>query len=91
MPNDAVTTAVRSVRFDKAAQPDEGKRMTSKTWYARDGFRTGFWAAQPAKTTGMHASTDAADSLARKSPRVLMFEVTQIGTVDPDTGLSCTA
>ena len=29
MPNDAVTTAVRSVRFDKAAQPDEGKRMTS--------------------------------------------------------------
>ena len=38
-----------------------------------------FWAIQPASTTGMQASTDAADSFARKSPRVLMFVVTQIG------------
>ena len=51
MPNDAVSTAVRSVRFDKAAQPDEGKRMTSRTWYAspNGAFRTGFWSAQPAR------------------------------------------
>ena len=42
-----------------------------------------FWAIHPASTTGMHASTEAAESLARKSPRVLMFVVTQIGTVDP--------
>ena len=39
----------------------------------------------------MHASTDAAESLARKSPRVLMLVVTQIGTVDPETGFSWTA
>ena len=32
-----------------------------------------FWASQPAITTGRHASTEAADSFARKSPRVLMF------------------
>ena len=50
-----------------------------------------FWASQPARTTGRLASTEAADSLARKSPRVLMFVVTQIGTVEPPTGLSCTA
>ena len=52
MPNDAVSTAVRSVRFDKAAQPDEGKRMTSRTWYAspNGALHTGFWSAQPARS-----------------------------------------
>ena len=45
-----------------------------------------FWASQPASTTGMQARTDAADSFARKSPRVLMFVVTQTGTVEPFTG-----
>ena len=49
MPNDAVTATIRSLRFDASTQPDEGKRMTSKTWYGRDGFRTGFWAAQPGR------------------------------------------
>ena len=47
-----------------------------------------FCASQPARTTGRQASTDAADSLARKLPRVLMFVVTQIGIVDPPAGLS---
>lgn len=49
MPNDLPTTIIRSVRFNTAAQPDEGKRMTSRVWYARDGFRTGFWSAQPGR------------------------------------------
>jgi uncharacterized protein len=49
MPNDAVSATIRSLRFDAAAQPDEGKRMTSRTHYARNGFRTGFWAAQPGR------------------------------------------
>lgn len=49
MPDDSPITVVRSVRFDATAQPDEGKRMSSRVWYARDGFRTGFWAAQPGK------------------------------------------
>ena len=39
----------------------------------------------------MQASTEAAESFARKSPRVLTFVVTQIGTVDPSTGFSWTA
>ena len=50
-----------------------------------------FCANQPARTTGTHASTDAADSLARKLPRVLMFVVTQIGIVEPSAGFSWTA
>ena len=50
-----------------------------------------FCANQPASTTGTQASTDAADSLARKLPRVLMFVVTQIGIVEPLAGLSWTA
>jgi uncharacterized protein len=51
MPNDAVTTTIRSVRFDNGAQPEDGKRMTSRTWYASPtgAFRTGFWAAQPGR------------------------------------------
>ena len=50
-----------------------------------------FCASHPARTTGRQASTDAADSLARKSPRVLMFVVTQIGIVELSAGLSWTA
>lgn len=49
MTTETASTVIRSLRFDAAAQPDEGKRMTSRVWYARDGFRTGFWAAQPGK------------------------------------------
>lgn len=49
MPTEADATTIRSVRFDAAAQPDDGKRMTSRTWYANGGFRTGFWAAQPGR------------------------------------------
>ena len=49
MPNDAQPTTIRTIRFDAATQPDEGKRMTSKNWYQRDGFRAGFWAAQPGR------------------------------------------
>lgn len=49
MPNDAQVATIRTIRFDSAAQPDEGKRMTSRTLYQRDGFRAGFWAAQPGR------------------------------------------
>ena len=45
-----------------------------------------FCANHPARTTGRHASTEAAESLARKSPRVLMFVVTQIGPVGATSG-----
>ena len=60
MPNDAATTAVRSVRFDKTAQPDESKRMTSQTWYAspNGAFRTGFWSAQPARADITYAKDE---------------------------------
>ncbi len=40
-----------------------------------------FCAAQPAITTGMLASTEAADNLARKLSFSLMLVVTQIGMV----------
>jgi len=49
MPDDSMATTIRSVRFDATAQPDEGKRMTSRTWYSNGAFRTGFWAAQPGR------------------------------------------
>ena len=49
MPDDSMATTIRTVRFDAAARPDDGKRMTSRTWYANGGFRTGFWAAQPGR------------------------------------------
>ena len=40
-----------------------------------------FCAAQPAITTGRHASVAAADSFAKNWPRVETIVVTQIGTV----------
>jgi uncharacterized cupin superfamily protein len=58
MPNDAQPTTIRTIRFDAATQPDEGKRMTSKNWYQRDGFRAGFWAAQPGRAD-IHYTTAA--------------------------------
>src|SRR5207244_11167357 len=41
-----------------------------------------FCAAHPARTTGRHAMTDAAESFARKLPRVDTFVVTHCGIVD---------
>ena len=49
MPNDAPIATIQTIRFDAASQPEPGKRMTSRTWYQRDGFRAGFWAAQPGR------------------------------------------
>jgi uncharacterized cupin superfamily protein len=45
---DAITTPVRTLRFDTQAQPDEGARVTSRLVYKdpTGAFRTGFWAAQ---------------------------------------------
>jgi uncharacterized protein len=51
MPNDAATATVRSIRFEKSTQPEQGNRTTSQTWYASPSgaFRTGFWAAEPGR------------------------------------------
>jgi uncharacterized cupin superfamily protein len=49
MPDDSVTSVVRTIRFDASAQKEAGKRMSSVTHYQRGPFRTGFWAAEPGK------------------------------------------
>jgi len=41
-----------------------------------------FCAAQPASTTGKQAIIEAADSFARKFPRVETFPITHCGIVD---------
>ena len=50
-----------------------------------------FWVAQPASTTGRQARTEAADSFARKFPRVDTFEITHCGIVDPFAKFSWSA
>jgi hypothetical protein len=50
-----------------------------------------FCAAQPAMTTGRQAMIDAAESFARKLPRVDTFDTTHCGIVDALAKFSCNA
>ena len=75
-------------------------RWTRRSWRPRAGARSPVRPSarirlnsctQPAMTTGRMASVEAADSLAMNMPRVVTLVLTQTGTVEPSTGLSCTA
>src|SRR5262249_60458722 len=50
-----------------------------------------FCVAQPAMTTGKQAITEAAESFARKLPRVETFDVTHCGIVEAFAKFSCSA